>query len=160
MWVPDAAGAEETAVENAIVCKFRNMGQTCVCANRIYVQDGVYDAFAEKLAAASAGLKVGNGTQAGVAIGPLINKATFDKVQRLLSDAIGKGAKALVGGGAHELGGNFVQPTVLTDVTTDMEIARLDGGRSFLLLVLHVLLRLIETQESELVGIITNTAIT
>lgn len=114
----------DKAVEGALASKYRNAGQTCVCANRIYVQDGVYDAFAEKLAAASAALTVGNGTQAGVAIGPLINKATFDKVQRLLSDALGKGAKALVGGGAHELGGNFVEPTVLTDVTTDMEIAR------------------------------------
>ena len=114
----------DKAVEGALASKYRNAGQTCVCANRIYVQDSVYDAFAEKLAAASAALTVGDGTQAGVAIGPLINKATFDKVQRLLSDALGKGATALVGGGPHDLGGNFVQPTVLTDVTTDMEIAR------------------------------------
>lgn len=114
----------DKAVEGALASKFRNAGQTCVCANRIYVQDGVYDAFADKLAAASAALTVGDGSQPGVAIGPLINKATFDKVQRLLADALSKGAKALVGGGAHELGGNYVQPTVLTGVTTEMDIAR------------------------------------
>ena len=114
----------DKAVEGAMASKYRNAGQTCVCANRIYVQDNVYDAFAEKLAAASAALIVGNGTQEGVTIGPLINTATFDKVRRLLSDALGKGAKVLVGGSAHELGGNFVQPTVLAEVTTDMDIAR------------------------------------
>src|SRR5690606_34110568 len=112
----------DAAVEGAMVAKYRNAGQTCVCANRIYVQDGVYDAFAEKLAAAVAGLKVGHGTEAGVTTGPLIDANAVAKVQAHLADALGKGAKVLQGGQA--LGGNFFAPTVLVDVTPDMRVAR------------------------------------
>ncbi|HBZ92787.1 MULTISPECIES: NADP-dependent succinate-semialdehyde dehydrogenase [unclassified Pseudomonas] len=112
----------DAAVEGAMVAKYRNAGQTCVCANRIYVQDGVYDAFAEKLAAAVAGLKVGQGTEAGVTTGPLIDANAVAKVQAHLADALEKGARVLQGGQA--LGGNFFAPTVLADVTPDMRIAR------------------------------------
>ena len=112
----------DAAVEGAMVAKYRNAGQTCVCANRIYVQDGVYDAFAEKLAAAVAKLKVGAGTEAGVTTGPLIDANAVAKVQSHLADALEKGAKVLQGGKA--LGGNFFAPTVLVDVTPDMRIAR------------------------------------
>ncbi|WP_296269950.1 NADP-dependent succinate-semialdehyde dehydrogenase [Pseudomonas sp. UBA6323] len=112
----------DAAVEGAMVAKYRNAGQTCVCANRIYVQDGVYDAFAEKLAAAVAGLKVGQGTEAGVTTGPLIDANAVAKVQSHLADALEKGARVLQGGQA--LGGNFFEPTVLVDVTPDMRVAR------------------------------------
>ncbi|MBH3339657.1 NADP-dependent succinate-semialdehyde dehydrogenase [Pseudomonas mendocina] len=112
----------DAAVEGAMVAKYRNAGQTCVCANRIYVQDGVYDAFAEKLAAAVAGLKVGQGTEAGVTTGPLIDANAVAKVQAHLADALEKGARVLQGGQA--LGGNFFAPTVLADVTPDMRVAR------------------------------------
>ena len=112
----------DAAVEGAMVAKYRNAGQTCVCANRIYVQDGVYDAFAEKLAAAVAGLKVGQGTEAGVTTGPLIDTNAVAKVQAHLTDALEKGARVLQGGQA--LGGNFFAPTVLADVTPDMRVAR------------------------------------
>jgi succinate-semialdehyde dehydrogenase/glutarate-semialdehyde dehydrogenase len=112
----------DAAVEGAMVAKYRNAGQTCVCANRIYVQDGVYDAFAEKLAAAVAKLKVGAGTEAGVTTGPLIDANAVAKVQSHLADALEKGAKVLQGGKA--LGGNFFAPTVLVDVTPDMRVAR------------------------------------
>ncbi len=112
----------DAAVEGAMVAKYRNAGQTCVCANRIYVQDCVYDAFAEKLAAAVAGLKVGQGTEAGVTTGPLIDASAVAKVQAHLTDALEKGARVLQGGQA--LGGNFFAPTVLADVTPDMRVAR------------------------------------
>jgi succinate-semialdehyde dehydrogenase/glutarate-semialdehyde dehydrogenase len=112
----------DAAVEGAMVAKYRNAGQTCVCANRIYVQDGVYDAFAEKLAAAVAKLKVGAGTEAGVTTGPLIDANAVAKVQSHLADALEKGAKVLQGGKA--LGGNFFAPTVLVHVTPDMRVAR------------------------------------
>ncbi|MFV9683006.1 NADP-dependent succinate-semialdehyde dehydrogenase [Pseudomonas sp. NY15367] len=112
----------DAAVEGAMVAKYRNAGQTCVCANRIYVQDGVYDAFAEKLAAAVAKLKVGAGTEAGVTTGPLIDANAVAKVQSHLADALENGAKVLQGGKA--LGGNFFAPTVLVDVTPDMRVAR------------------------------------
>ena len=114
----------DAAVEGAIICKFRNTGQTCVCANRILVQDGVYDAFAAKLAEAVKKLKVGNGLEEGVNLGPLIDSAGLEKAEEHVSDATSKGAKVLLGGSRHELGGTFFQPTVLTDVTTDMKVTR------------------------------------
>ncbi|MGG2398307.1 NADP-dependent succinate-semialdehyde dehydrogenase [Pseudomonas sp. SH1-B] len=112
----------DAAVEGAMVAKYRNAGQTCVCANRIYVQDGVYDAFAEKLAAAVAKLKVGQGVEEGVTTGPLIDGNAVAKVQSHLADALEKGAKVLQGGQA--LGGNFFEPTVLVGVTPEMRVAR------------------------------------
>ena len=110
----------DAAVEGAIVSKYRNMGQTCVCANRIYVQAGVYDAFIEKLGAKVGAMKVGDGTEEGVTQGPLITGKAVEKVERHIADAVGKGAKVVTGGKRHELGGTFFQPTVLSDVTTDM----------------------------------------
>ncbi|MCQ4318735.1 NADP-dependent succinate-semialdehyde dehydrogenase [Stutzerimonas stutzeri] len=114
----------DAAVEGAMVSKYRNAGQTCVCANRLYVHDAVYDAFAEKLAAAVAKLKVGHGAEAGVTTGPLIDRNAVAKVQAHLADALSKGAKVLQGGKAHALGGNFFEPTVLTGVTPEMRVAR------------------------------------
>ena len=114
----------DKAIEGAMASKFRNAGQTCVCANRIYVQDGVYDTFAEKLKAAVAKLKVGDGTETGVTIGPLINKAAIDKVEEHLEDATSKGAKVLLGGKRHKLGGSFYEPTIVTGVTQAMKVAR------------------------------------
>jgi succinate-semialdehyde dehydrogenase/glutarate-semialdehyde dehydrogenase len=114
----------EAAVEGAIISKFRNTGQTCVCANRLYVQDGVYDAFAEKLVAAVKQLRVGNGFEAGVAQGPLIDEAAVEKVEEHISDAVSKGARVLLGGKRHSLGGTFFEPTVLADVTSKMKVAR------------------------------------
>ena len=107
----------DAAVDGAMVAKYRNNGQTCVCANRIYVQDGIYEAFAEKLVAAVKKLKVGNGVEEGVTTGPLINDSAVEKVKSHLSDATGKGAKILTGGEALE--GTFFQPTVLGDVPRD-----------------------------------------
>jgi succinate-semialdehyde dehydrogenase/glutarate-semialdehyde dehydrogenase len=114
----------DAAVEGTIISKFRNTGQTCVCANRLYVQDGVYDAFAEKLIAAVKQLKVGNGFEAGVAQGPLIDQAAVEKVEEHISDAVSKGARVLLGGKRHSLGGTFFEPTVLADVTSAMKVAR------------------------------------
>ncbi len=113
----------DAAVEGAILSKFRNNGQTCVCANRIYVQAGVYDAFAEKLAAKVASLPVGNGADDGVVFGPLINDAAVKKVTRHIADATRKGAKVALGGKPHALGGTFYEPTVLMGVTSDMAVA-------------------------------------
>jgi succinate-semialdehyde dehydrogenase/glutarate-semialdehyde dehydrogenase len=112
----------DAAVAGAMISKYRNAGQTCVCANRILVQEGVYDKFADKLAAAVKNLKVGDGVEAGITTGPLINKAAVAKVQEHIADALGKGAKLLVGG--KSMGGNFFEPTLLRDVTTDMAVAR------------------------------------
>ncbi len=112
----------DDAVEGAMVSKFRNMGQTCVCANRIYAQDKIYDAFVQKLAEKVKGLKVGNGLDAGVTQGPLITTEAIDKVERHLADAAAKGAHIVTGGKRHELGRTFFQPTVLSGVTTDMLI--------------------------------------
>jgi succinate-semialdehyde dehydrogenase / glutarate-semialdehyde dehydrogenase len=112
----------EAAVKGAIACKFRNSGQTCVCTNRIYVQDKVYDAFSEKFAAAVQQLKVGRGTEPGVEQGPLIEPAAVEKVERHVQDATAKGAKVLTGGKRHELGGQFYQPTVLSGCTPEMLI--------------------------------------
>jgi len=114
----------DAAVEGAMASKYRNMGQTCVCANRILVQDKVYDAFAEKLAARVRVMKVGNGVEDGVTQGPLINEDGVTKVERLIDDAVKKGAKVMVGGKRHQLGHTFFEPTVLKDVTTQMVMAR------------------------------------
>jgi succinate-semialdehyde dehydrogenase / glutarate-semialdehyde dehydrogenase len=114
----------EAAVEGTIISKFRNTGQTCVCANRLYIQDGVYDAFAEKLVAAVKELRVGNGFEAGVVQGPLIDEAAVEKVEEHISDAVSKGARVLLGGKRHSLGGTFFEPTVLADVTSAMKVAR------------------------------------
>ncbi|MEK8081790.1 NADP-dependent succinate-semialdehyde dehydrogenase [Pseudomonas sp. XK-1] len=112
----------DAAVEGAIISKYRNAGQTCVCANRLYVQAGVYDAFAAKLQAAVAKLKVGNGMLEGITTGPLINAEAVAKVQRHLHDALEKGATLLTGG--NSLGGNFFEPTIVSGVTADMAVAR------------------------------------
>ncbi|HVY21600.1 MAG TPA: NAD-dependent succinate-semialdehyde dehydrogenase [Bauldia sp.] len=114
----------DSAVEGAIFSKFRNMGQTCICANRIYVQDGIYDAFAAKLAEGVKKLKVGNGTAPGVVQGPLINMAAVEKVEHHIKDAVDRGAKVAVGGHRHNLGGTFFEPTVLTGVKPDMLITK------------------------------------
>ncbi|WP_298500146.1 NAD-dependent succinate-semialdehyde dehydrogenase [uncultured Maritimibacter sp.] len=114
----------DAAVEGAIVSKFRNNGQTCVCANRIYVQAGVYDAFAEKLSAKLATLKVGDGMDEGTVFGPLIDSAAVEKVREHIADATAKGAQVAMGGQPHALGGTFFEPTVLTGVTADMAVAR------------------------------------
>jgi succinate-semialdehyde dehydrogenase / glutarate-semialdehyde dehydrogenase len=111
------------AVAGAMASKYRNAGQTCVCANRIFVQAGIYDRFAEALAAEAAKLKVGPGREAGTAIGPLINADAIKKVEGLVSDAVGKGAKVLVGGKVADAGALFYEPSVVTGVTTDMTIA-------------------------------------
>ena len=114
----------DAAVEGAMASKYRNAGQTCVCANRIYVQDSVYDAFAAKLTEKVKALRVGPGTQSGVHIGPLIEQAALEKVRSHVADAVAGGARILVGGASHELGGLFFQPTVLADVTPSMLISR------------------------------------
>lgn len=114
----------DAAVDGAIASKYRNAGQTCVCSNRLYVQAGVYDAFAEKLAAKVSALAVGEGTKAGVLIGPLIDEAAIEKVESHVADAIAKGARVVVGGKRHALGGTFYEPTVLTGTTQDMRVAR------------------------------------
>ena len=114
----------DAAVEGAMASKYRNSGQTCVCANRFLVQDGVYDEFARKFAAAvQAQLKVGNGLEAGVVQGPLINEAAVKKVESHIADAVSKGARVAIGGARHALGGTFFQPTVLTDVSAGMVVA-------------------------------------
>ncbi|MEJ2638545.1 MAG: NAD-dependent succinate-semialdehyde dehydrogenase [Desulfosarcinaceae bacterium] len=112
----------EAAVEGALVSKYRNTGQTCVCANRFFVQAGIYNAFAERLMAAVADLKVGSGFEEGVQQGPLIDTAALTKVRAHIGDAVEKGARVLVGGQTHALGGTFFQPTVLGDVTPAMRI--------------------------------------
>lgn len=114
----------EAAVEGAIIAKFRNNGQTCVCANRIYVQAGVYDIFAQNLAGKLAALPIGNGFDDGVIFGPLIDQAAVNKVKEHIDDATAKGATVLHGGHAHALGGTFYEPTVLTGVTADMAVAQ------------------------------------
>jgi succinate-semialdehyde dehydrogenase / glutarate-semialdehyde dehydrogenase len=114
----------EMAVRGAIASKYRNAGQTCVCANRILVQDGVYDAFTQRLAEAAGAMKVAEGFEAGAVIGPLIDMKAVEKVESHIADALKKGAKVALGGHRHALGGSFFEPTVLTDVTTDMLITR------------------------------------
>ncbi len=114
----------DAAVEGAIASKYRNTGQTCVCANRLLVQEGVYEAFAQKLVARVEGLKVGRGVDAGVEQGPLIDAAALAKVEEHVADAVSQGAKVLCGGRRHALGGTFYQPTVLADATPAMLCAR------------------------------------
>ena len=114
----------EAAVEGALISKYRNAGQTCVCTNRIYAHESIYDAFVEKLAAGAAKIKVGNGFEQGVVQGPLIDAQAVEKVEDHVSDALAKGAKLLTGGKAHALGGHFYEPTVLSNVTADMKIMR------------------------------------
>jgi succinate-semialdehyde dehydrogenase/glutarate-semialdehyde dehydrogenase len=118
----DDADLDE-AVHGAVASKYRNSGQTCVCANRLLVQDGIYDAFAARLGDAVKGLVVGNGFDAGVVQGPLINAAAVDKVERHIADALGKGASLVCGGRRHALGGTFFEPTVLRDVDPTMAVA-------------------------------------
>ncbi|MCM0082032.1 NADP-dependent succinate-semialdehyde dehydrogenase [Geomonas sp. Red32] len=114
----------DAAVEGALISKFRNTGQTCVCTNRFLVQDGVYDKFAEKLAAAVNKMVVGDGLKGETQQGPLIDQAAVDKVEEHINDALGKGARVLTGGKRHALGGTFFQPTVLAGVTPQMLVAR------------------------------------
>jgi succinate-semialdehyde dehydrogenase/glutarate-semialdehyde dehydrogenase len=114
----------DAAVEGAIVSKFRNMGQTCVCANRIYAQAGIYDAFVEKLSKKVSELKVGNGVEPGVVQGPLITADAVEKVERHIADAVSHGAKVLTGGKRHALGGTFFEPTVLAGVTPGMLVTK------------------------------------
>jgi succinate-semialdehyde dehydrogenase/glutarate-semialdehyde dehydrogenase len=113
----------DAAVEGALASKYRNAGQTCVCANRLYVQDGVYEAFAAKLTEKVKGFKVGPGTEPGVMIGPLIDEQGLKKVETHVADAVGKGARVVLGGKRHERGGLFFQPTVLTGVTPQMLVS-------------------------------------
>lgn len=113
----------DAAVEGAIASKYRNAGQTCVCANRIYVQDGVYEAFAEKFTAAVNKLKVGNGVEQGVTQGPLIDEKAVQKVEQHVADAVAKGGRLLTGGKRHALGHSFFQPTVIADASNDMIVA-------------------------------------
>jgi succinate-semialdehyde dehydrogenase/glutarate-semialdehyde dehydrogenase len=114
----------DAAVEGAMASKYRNAGQTCVCANRLYVHEKVYDKFAEKLVAAVARLKVGNGLEPGVLQGPLINGDAIEKIESHIADAVAKGARVLTGGKRHQLGGTFFEPTVLADVTPAMIVAK------------------------------------
>lgn len=112
----------DDAVEGAIASKYRNNGQTCVCSNRIYVQSGVYDAFAEKLAARVGTMVIGDGLETGTINGPLINMGGVEKVEAHIKDAVSKGANVLTGGKRHALGGTFFEPTILTNVTSDMVV--------------------------------------
>ena len=114
----------DAAVEGLMASKYRNTGQTCVCANRIYVHDKIYDVFADKLVAAVAKLKVGNGMDEGVTQGPLIDNKAVEKIEEHIADALKKGGQILAGGKAHDLGLSFFQPTVMTGVTSDMIVAR------------------------------------
>ncbi|MCB4790085.1 MULTISPECIES: NAD-dependent succinate-semialdehyde dehydrogenase [Delftia] len=114
----------DAAVEGAMASKYRNTGQTCVCANRLLVQDGVYDAFMARLKVAVQALKVGNGLEAGVGQGPLIDQAAVDKVEELVADAVKNGAEVVLGGKRHALGGTFYEPTILAHATDRMRIAR------------------------------------
>ena len=114
----------DAAVQGAIVSKYRNAGQTCVCANRLYVQDAVYDRFVEKFIVATRDLVVGRGNEEGVDIGPMISSSAVEKVEALLEDAVSKGGAVAEGGGRHALGGLFFEPTVVRDATADMDFAR------------------------------------
>jgi len=114
----------DAAVAGALISKYRNAGQTCVCANRILVQAGCYDAFADKLATAVSGLKMGDGTQEGVTVGPLITEEAANDMEAFVADAVSKGAKMVAGGNRSELGTNFFEPTILTNVTGEMRVFR------------------------------------
>jgi succinate-semialdehyde dehydrogenase/glutarate-semialdehyde dehydrogenase len=113
----------ETAIEGVLYAKFRNAGQTCICANRVLVQHGIYDRFTAMLAARVSQLRVGDGADAGSEIGPLINRTAVDKVARLVDNAVAQGARALTGGARHAAGENFFEPTVLDGVTSGMPVA-------------------------------------
>ncbi len=113
----------DKAVEGAMISKYRNNGQTCVCANRIYVQAGVYDAFADKLAAAVSAMNIGDGLEDGVGTGPLINMDAVEKVEEHIEDAVSKGGTVKAGGKRHALGGTFFEPTIITGVTKEMAVA-------------------------------------
>ena len=112
----------DIAIAGAMASKYRNAGQTCVCANRMFVQDGIYDEFARRLAETSAAMKVGSGFEEGVEQGPIIDDQGFAKVERHVADAIAKGAKVQTGGKPHARGGTFYEPTVLTDMSSDMQM--------------------------------------
>src|SRR4051794_29907358 len=114
----------DAAVDGAIVSKYRNMGQTCVCANRIYAQDKIYDSFVQKLSAKVAAMKIGDGTEQGVVQGPLINLAAIEKVEKHIADAVKGGAKVITGGKRHSLGGTFFEPTVLANVRRDALVSQ------------------------------------
>ena len=114
----------DSAVEGAMASKYRNTGQTCVCANRLFVQEGVYEAFAEKFADKVGKMKVGNGLEDGVVQGPLIDMKAVEKVEEHISDAVSKGARVVIGGKRHDKGGQYFQPTVLAEVTTAMKVTR------------------------------------
>src|SRR6202008_3737759 len=114
----------DAAVEGAMVSKYRNMGQTCVCANRIYAQDKIYDEFVQKLSKKVAAMKIGDGTEQGVTQGPLINMEAVDKVEKHIADAVKGGARIVVGGKRHALGRSFFEPTVLVDVKPDALVAQ------------------------------------
>jgi succinate-semialdehyde dehydrogenase/glutarate-semialdehyde dehydrogenase len=114
----------DAAVTGAIASKYRNTGQTCVCVNRIYIQSGVYDEFAAKLVKAVEGLKVGNGLEAGVTQGPLIDASAVEKVEEHIQDALSRGARVITGGKRHSLGGSYFEPTVLADVPNDALVAK------------------------------------
>jgi succinate-semialdehyde dehydrogenase/glutarate-semialdehyde dehydrogenase len=119
----DSADVDK-AVEGAVAAKYRNSGQTCVCTNRFYVQAGIYDEFAEKLAKKAESLKVGPGTEEGTQQGPLIDMNAVEKVEELIADAVSKGGKVLAGGERHELGQSFFKPTVIANATGDMRFSR------------------------------------
>jgi succinate-semialdehyde dehydrogenase/glutarate-semialdehyde dehydrogenase len=112
----------DAAVQGAMICKYRNTGQTCVCANRLLVQDSIYDEFVAKLKVAVGKLKVGNGLEEGITQGPLINADALQKVEEHIADAVRRGAQVVTGGARHELGGNFFQPTILSDVSCEATI--------------------------------------
>ena len=114
----------DAAVDGAMASKFRNTGQTCVCANRLLVQDGVYDEFSKKLAAAVEEMRIGDGLLGETEQGPLIDMAAVEKVEEHIQDAVSKGAKVISGGSRHDLGGTFFQPTVLAEVNTDMKVTK------------------------------------
>jgi succinate-semialdehyde dehydrogenase/glutarate-semialdehyde dehydrogenase len=114
----------DAAVEGALASKYRNGGQTCVCTNRFYAHESIYDAFVQKLAAGAAKIKVGNGFETGIAQGPLIDDQAIQKVEEHVADALAKGAKVESGGKKHSLGGHFYEPTVLSNITSDMKIMR------------------------------------
>jgi len=114
----------DAAIPGAMASKYRNSGQTCVCANRMLVEDGIYDEFAERLGAAVRALKVGNGLEPGTEQGPLIDAAAVEKVEQHIADAVSKGARVVTGGSRHALGGTFFEPTLLADVTPEMRIFR------------------------------------
>ncbi|HBR68418.1 MAG TPA: succinate-semialdehyde dehydrogenase (NADP(+)) [Rhodospirillaceae bacterium] len=114
----------DAAVAGAVMSKYRNAGQTCVCANRFFIQEGIYDEFADKLAAKVRELKIGNGAELGAAIGPLINEEALAKVKDLVGDAVTKGGKIVLGGKAHSLGGTFFEPTIIKNVNADMKFAQ------------------------------------